>query len=85
MQLISPGTGLAWSLNYPSNPSVAVLTLARTIDGGRRWQQSSIRLVIPGMSLAVPLLSFSDADHGWLVLSNVTWRTADGGRTWARG
>jgi hypothetical protein len=85
VQLISPGTGLAWSLNYPSNPSVAVLTLARTSDNGQRWQQSSIRLIIPASSLAVPLLSFSDADHGWLVLGNVTWHTADGGRTWTRG
>jgi hypothetical protein len=84
VQLIRPGTGLAWSLNYPGNPSVGVLALARTTDGGRRWQQSSTRLVIPVNSLAVPLLSFSDASHGWLVLGNATWHTADGGRTWSR-
>ena len=73
VQLISPGTGLAWSLNYPSNPAVAILALARTADNGRRWQQSSIRLNIPVNSLAVPLLSFTDASHGWLVLGNVTF------------
>jgi photosystem II stability/assembly factor-like uncharacterized protein len=84
VQLIKPGTGLAWSLNYPGNPSVGVLALARTTDGGRRWQQSSTRLVIPVNSLAVPLLGFSDASHGWLVLGNATWHTADGGRTWSR-
>ena len=83
VQLISPGTGLAWSLNYPGNPSVGVLTLARTTDQGQRWQQSSIRLIIPASSPAVPLLSFSDASHGWLVLGNATWHTADGGRTWS--
>jgi hypothetical protein len=52
VQLISPGTGLAWSLNYPSNPSVAVLTPARTSDNGQRWQQSGTRLLVPASSLA---------------------------------
>jgi len=82
VQLISPGTGLAWSLNYPGGPSAAVVSLARTTDNGRSWQRSSIRLVIPVNSLAVPLLGFSDASHGWLVLDHGTWHTADGGRTW---
>jgi photosystem II stability/assembly factor-like uncharacterized protein len=88
VQLIRPGntgTGLAWSLNYPSNPAVAILALARTTDGGRRWQQSSTTLDIPVNSLAVPLLSFTDASHGWLVLGNATWHTANGGRTWTPG
>ena len=31
-----------------------------------------------------PVLALSDAGHGWLVLGNATWRTADGGRTWTR-
>ena len=84
VQLTAPGTGLAWSLNYPSKPSVAVLSLARTTDNGRRWQRSSLRLVIPASSLAVPLLDFTDVNHGWLVLGNATWHTADGGRTWTR-
>jgi photosystem II stability/assembly factor-like uncharacterized protein len=82
VQLVSPGTGLAWSLNYPSGSSVTVLALARTTDGGHRWQQSSTRLVIPASSPAAPLLSFTDASHGWLVLGNATWHTADGGQTW---
>jgi photosystem II stability/assembly factor-like uncharacterized protein len=84
VQVISPGTGLAWSLNYPGNASVAVLSLARTTDGGRRWAQSTIRLIIPADSSAAPLLSFTDASHGWLVLGNGTWHTADGGATWSR-
>jgi photosystem II stability/assembly factor-like uncharacterized protein len=85
VQLISPGTGLARSLNYPSNPSVAVLTLARTSDNGQRWQQPSIRLIIPASSLAGPLPDFTNVSHGWLVLGNATWHTADGGHTWTRG
>jgi photosystem II stability/assembly factor-like uncharacterized protein len=82
VQLTGPGTGLAWSLNYPSNSSAAVLSLARTSDSGRRWQHSSVRLVIPASSPAVPLLDFTDVNYGWLVLDNATWHTADGGRTW---
>jgi len=34
--------------------------------------------------VAVPLLDFTDVSHGWLVLGNATWHTADGGRTWTR-
>jgi len=84
VQLISPGTGLAWSVSNPGNPLLSVLSLARTTDGGRRWQHSSVRLVIPADSPAAPLLSFTDASHGWLVLGDATWHTADGGRTWSR-
>ncbi len=85
VQLISPGTGFAWDLQYPGNATVAVLSLSRTTDDGRSWLHSSTRIEIPANSSAVPLLDFSDADHGWLVLGNATWRTADGGRTWTRG
>jgi photosystem II stability/assembly factor-like uncharacterized protein len=88
VQLIRPGTsgvGLAWSLDYPGGPSAAILSLARTTDNGRSWQRSSVRLSIPADSPAMPLLSFSDADHGWLVLGGGTWHTADGGRTWTGG
>src|SRR5579862_274722 len=84
VQLISPGTGFAWDLNY-SNSALAVLSLARTTDGGRTWQRSSVRIGISANSPNGPLLGFSDADHGWLVIGNATWRTADGGRTWTRG
>jgi len=84
LQLVSPGTGFAWALNY-SKSAPAVLSLARTTDGGRTWQRSSVRIYIPASSLNAPLLGFSDANDGWLVIGNATWRTADGGRTWIRG
>ena len=84
VQLLSPGTGFAWAMDGTGNPQVSTLSLARTTDSGRRWQHDSIRLVIPASSYAVPLLAFSDASHGWLVLGNATWRTSDGGRTWTR-
>ncbi|MGH3257790.1 MAG: hypothetical protein ACRDOU_20760, partial [Streptosporangiaceae bacterium] len=59
--------------------------LARTTDGGRTWQRTSVRIEASANSLNGPLLGFSDANHGWLVIGNATWRTADGGRTWNRG
>jgi photosystem II stability/assembly factor-like uncharacterized protein len=83
VQLISPGTGFAWELNY-STSTLAVLSLARTTDGGRTWQRSSVRIETPANSPSSPLLAFSDANHGWLVIGNATWSTADGGRTWTR-
>jgi photosystem II stability/assembly factor-like uncharacterized protein len=83
VQLISPGTGFAWSQDY-TGPDVSTLSLYRTTNGGRSWQHSGIRLVIPATSQAAPLLDFSDASHGWLVLGNRTWHTADGGRSWTR-
>jgi hypothetical protein len=82
VQLISPGTGVAWSLNYPGGPSQADLALAETTNGGHSWLRSSLRLFIPADSAAGPLLGFSDAAHGWLVLGSRTWHTADRGRTW---
>jgi photosystem II stability/assembly factor-like uncharacterized protein len=83
VQLISPGTGFAWDLEYSSG-ALTVLSLSRTTDSGRTWQHSSIRMEIPANSPNGPLLDFSDANHGWLVIGHATWRTADGGRTWTR-
>jgi photosystem II stability/assembly factor-like uncharacterized protein len=84
VQLVGHGTGFAWGLEYPGNPTVTVVSLYRTTDDGRSWQHRDIRLVIPAGSQAVPLLDFSDANHGWLVLGNTTWRTSNGGRTWTQ-
>jgi len=83
LQLISPGTGFAWALNYKTS-ALAVLSLAQTTDGGRTWQRYSVRIGISANSPNGTLLGFSDANHGWLVIGNATWRTADGGRTWTR-
>jgi photosystem II stability/assembly factor-like uncharacterized protein len=85
VQLLGHGTGFVWGLDYPSgHPDLTVLTLYRTTDDGASWQHSDIGLVIPASSAAVPLLDFTDASHGWLVLGNATWRTSDGGRSWHR-
>jgi photosystem II stability/assembly factor-like uncharacterized protein len=84
VQFLGHRAGFVWGLEYPSgHPDLTVLTLYRTTDGGASWQHSDIGLVIPASSTAVPLLDFTDASHGWLVLGNATWRTSDGGRTWS--
>jgi photosystem II stability/assembly factor-like uncharacterized protein len=84
VQFLGHQSGFAWGLEYPAgHPDLTVLTLYRTTDGGATWQHSDTGLVIPASSGAVPLLDFTDASHGWLVLGNDTWRTSDGGRTWS--
>jgi photosystem II stability/assembly factor-like uncharacterized protein len=83
VQLLGRGTGFVWGLESPSGHSdQTIVSLSRTTDNGRQWRHSGIPLTIPAGSPASPLLGFSDANHGWLVLGSATWRTSDGGRTW---
>jgi photosystem II stability/assembly factor-like uncharacterized protein len=78
VQLIRPGTGIAWDVVYGAR-NVTTLVVARTTDGGGRWARSRFRL--PGEG-APPLLGFSSAGNGWLVIGATTLRTDNGGRTW---
>jgi hypothetical protein len=78
VQLIRPGTGLAWGVD--DTRAAPVLLLYRTTDSARTWQR--FRFTLPASSQAAPLLDFSDPDHGWLVAGGTTWRTSDGDRTW---
>lgn len=81
--LLGHGTGFVWGLESPPGHSdQTIVSLYRTTDNGRQWRHSGIPLTIPAGSPASPLLSFSDANHGWLALGGTTWRTSDGGRTW---
>jgi len=85
VQLLGHGTGFVWGLDYPSgHPDLTILALYRTTDDGGSWQHTGVALVVPASSAAEPLLDFTDASHGWLVLGNATWRTSDGGQSWQR-
>jgi photosystem II stability/assembly factor-like uncharacterized protein len=81
VQLLSPGTGVAWQLTSVGQSSTAsVLSIWRTTDNGGRWQQARTKI-----TTALPvLLYFSDSSDGWLVSGNTTWLTVNGGRTWVR-
>lgn len=78
VQLVGSGTGFAWDLDYGSHDAVT-LVLERTTDGGQRWTRS--RLSLPS-SASGALVTFANADDGWLVAGSTTWRTSDGGQTW---
>jgi photosystem II stability/assembly factor-like uncharacterized protein len=83
--LLGQGTGFVWGLESPSGHSdQSIVSLYRTTGNGRQWRHADIALTIPASSPATPLLGFSDANHGWLVLGSSTWRTSDGGHTWTR-
>jgi photosystem II stability/assembly factor-like uncharacterized protein len=79
LQLVGPGAGFAWTINYSGH--APVLKLARTTNGGRAWQRSSMTL--PASPTApLPLVGFSSVQDGWLVAGNVTLVTSNGGQTW---
>jgi photosystem II stability/assembly factor-like uncharacterized protein len=79
VQLIGPGAGFAWTIDYSGR--APVLKLYRTVDGGRAWQRSS--LTLPASRTAPqPLIGFSSIRQGWLIAGDVTLVTGDGGQTW---
>jgi hypothetical protein len=63
---------------HPEAAHAATLTITSprwpAADRGRREPVGQV----------TPLLDFSDATHGWLVLDNITWRTVNGGLTWTQ-
>ena len=81
VQLIRPGTGFAWDLAFGRHDSVT-LVVERTTDGARRWTRSELPL--PSSAYGA-LVTFANANDGWLVAGSTTWHTSDGGRTWLVG
>lgn len=83
--------GSGWALLAP--PDGSSVTVARTSDHGAHWSYSS---VLPPFTDASPFgghasLDFSDAQHGWMMLSlqsssafrlGLLLRTVDGGAHW---
>ena len=83
----SPGSGstVPYGGQGPGYDHLYVV-ISRTADGGATWQS----VTIPGdWGGTQPVLSFADAEHGFLLLSglrggggSVVFATADGGATW---
>jgi len=80
-QLLRPGAGIAWGISGGQNGKTYFLSIYRTADNGITWQQSRTTITLPPQNQQV-LVNFTDLNHGWLVIGNSTWLTADGGRTW---
>lgn len=69
-------------------PDGASTQVLHTTDGGQTWQQAAIPMPFPRQ------LSFIDPQHGWLLAAVrpaggaaepvAVFRTADGGKTWAK-
>lgn len=87
-------TGLAMTGTRWPSPGTPGFQLYRTDDGGASW--SSFPLPFPefepspGARFTIGQPFFSDPDHGWYSLTNLTgpgfdlYHTEDGGRSWSR-
>jgi len=58
--------------------------ILRTTDGGKSWQDTTIKLGSTAMNAALLMhaVSFCNPQMGWAVGSNVIVRTTNGGQTW---
>jgi photosystem II stability/assembly factor-like uncharacterized protein len=81
LQVIGPGSGFAWDLDFGRHGAVT-LVVDRTANGGRQWTRSGFRLPSAAADDGLPLVVFSSAEDGWLVAGGITYATADGGGTW---
>lgn len=79
VQLVGPGAGFAWGIEYHGR--TPILELYRTTNAGHSWQRNTKTLSSDPAALS-PMLSFSSAQDGWLVTGHVTLTTTTGGRTW---
>jgi photosystem II stability/assembly factor-like uncharacterized protein len=61
-----------------ANPTT---TIFKTVDGGLHWKATGTAHIALGPA---PLISFADADHGWVTDGLSVWTTATGGASWAR-
>lgn len=85
-------TSVIWAAVYGSSG----IALVSTRDGGTTWSTATLPAPEAGLSRSLYSMSFIDADHGWVLLSEygyqtststyvsrtVPLRTSDGGATW---
>jgi photosystem II stability/assembly factor-like uncharacterized protein len=85
---------LAWKLSFPSrnvgyvtvqdyNPdkSVTQRVLAKTVDGGKSWQDIALADDFAVREFGV---GFADDNTGWVGTTTSGFETHDGGKSWAR-
>ena len=61
-----------------STNSAIATAIYRTHDGGRSWQNTT------PVSLALPLFSFADMQHGWATNGTLLYTTSNGGDHWQK-
>lgn len=66
------------SQTLAANPTT---TIFKTVDGGLHWKATGTARIAVG---PFPLISFADADHGWVTDGLFVWTTANGGASWAK-
>ena len=73
------GYAIGGNQTLEANPTT---TIFKTVDGGLHWMATgSARVSAVGVN---PLISFADADHGWVTNGLAVWTTADGGASWVQ-
>jgi len=87
-------TSMAWFAITTNNPGSTITSIYRTSDGGHSWQESHISLNISNSTLSSRQITFSDAHHGWLLLTAAQdqtnaelasiYNTSDGGQHWTQ-
>lgn len=86
------GPSTAWFALTVNHGNAIVTSVYRTIDGGQSWQESTITLKAANSGFISRHITFSDASHGWLLLTDTQeqsgsenayiYGTSDGGQHW---
>jgi photosystem II stability/assembly factor-like uncharacterized protein len=73
------GYAIGGNQTLEANPTT---TIFKTVDGGLHWKATGTARV--STAAAIPLISFADADHGWVADGVSVWTTANGGVSWVK-
>jgi photosystem II stability/assembly factor-like uncharacterized protein len=83
IDLVFPSANVGYAIGgtqtIEANPTT---TIFKTVDGGLHWKAIGTARV--SAAAAIPLISFADADHGWVSDGLSVWTTANGGGSWAK-